>query len=47
MLQIYGNGSKLDLGGEHTIEYIDTVLWCCTLEILLTSVTSIYLDEWI
>ena len=41
---VNGDGRRLDLGGEHTIQNTDDVLQNCTLEtyiILLTSVTPI------
>ena len=41
---VKGDGWRLDLGGEHTIQCTDDVLWKCAPEsclILLTSVTPI------
>ena len=41
---INGDGRRLDLGGEHTIQRTDDVLWNCPPEtyiILLTNVTPI------
>ena len=42
--RISGDGRRVDLGGKHTIECADDVLWNCAPEtciILLTNVTSI------
>lgn len=44
--QTYGDGRRLTLGGERTMQYTDDVLCNCTLEtyiILLTNVTPINL----
>ena len=42
--EINGNGRRLDLGGEHTIQYRDEIIWKCTLKtyiVVFTKVTPV------